>query len=337
MALLDVARVAPRETALDRLAKGVGIARDVVGIGSTVYDAVGKTNEHATKVDPESPLSVAARKAYSEAMGGPVAETASAAQLQELYGPLSKFAEQQFELKKISAKGAEDRKTAMVGNKAMATPKGFEYVVNPETGQKELTAKASGEQFKAALFGKRMEQANGVFDTLDQKGFDPTSLGTGAQTTTIFGLGLPERFKSGDVKSWEQAKRNFVNAVLRRESGAAIAPSEFESAEKQYFPAAGDPPELLAQKAENRRLAIEAMKAESGNAWSRVPDGSALAKTPKQSAGGGLIPEAYADNKTSFSADDLQAFDAARARLQANPNDEVAKRAISILRGKGLK
>jgi len=35
---------------------------------------------------------------------------------------------------------------------------------------------------------------------------------------------------------FEQAKKNFVNAVLRLESGAVISPSEFTNADKQYFP-----------------------------------------------------------------------------------------------------
>jgi hypothetical protein len=34
------------------------------------------------------------------------------------------------------------------------------------------------------------------------------------------------------VQQQEQAERNFINAVLRKESGAAIAPSEFMSAQK---------------------------------------------------------------------------------------------------------
>lgn len=42
--------------------------------------------------------------------------------------------------------------------------------------------------------------------------------------------------KSDDRQQFEQAQRNFINSVLRQESGAAIADSEFENAKKQYFP-----------------------------------------------------------------------------------------------------
>ncbi len=50
-----------------------------------------------------------------------------------------------------------------------------------------------------------------------------------------------------DRKLLEQAERNFVNAVLRRESGAAISPEEFVSAEKQYFAQRGDGDAVLAK------------------------------------------------------------------------------------------
>lgn len=65
----------------------------------------------------------------------------------------------------------------------------------------------------------------------------------------------------------EQAKRAFINAQLRRESGAVIGPSEFENANQQYLPQPGDSPEVIAQKRENRRVAIEGMKKSAGRAW----------------------------------------------------------------------
>ena len=58
----------------------------------------------------------------------------------------------------------------------------------------------------------------------------------------------------------EQAQRNFVNAILRQESGAVISPVEFENAKKQYFPSVGDSEEVKKQKAENRRVAIESIR-----------------------------------------------------------------------------
>lgn len=59
-----------------------------------------------------------------------------------------------------------------------------------------------------------------------------------------------------DYQKFDQAKRDFVNAVLRRESGAAISQSEFDNAHKQYFPQPGDTPERIAEKRRNRQDAI---------------------------------------------------------------------------------
>jgi hypothetical protein len=65
----------------------------------------------------------------------------------------------------------------------------------------------------------------------------------------------------------DQAERNFVNALLRKESGAAIGKEEFNSAEIQYFPRAGDTPEVIAQKKANRERAIDTLRRESGKTW----------------------------------------------------------------------
>ena len=62
--------------------------------------------------------------------------------------------------------------------------------------------------------------------------------------------------KSSERQSYEQAQKNFVTAVLRRESGASISPSEFKTAKEVYFPMPGDTPEVVAQKAITRNTVI---------------------------------------------------------------------------------
>jgi hypothetical protein len=122
-------------------------------------------------------------------------------------------------------------------------------------------------QYLAGLFGTRAAQAENVFNDLGKSGFDPTSAKNVAQTKLP---GFLEGFKSDDIKKQDQAQRNFVNAILRRESGAAIAESEFDSARKQYFPQFGDSPEVLKQKEQNRKTAIAALSAEGGPAMSKI-------------------------------------------------------------------
>jgi hypothetical protein len=82
--------------------------------------------------------------------------------------------------------------------------------------------------------------------------------------------GAPEAFKTEDRKRFEQASRDFINAVLRRESGAAIAPSEFTSAELQYLPQRGDGEAVLAQKAQNRLVQQRALELEAGAAFAEL-------------------------------------------------------------------
>ena len=65
-------------------------------------------------------------------------------------------------------------------------------------------------------------------------------------------------------RQYEQAKRNFINATLRRESGAAIAESEFENADQQYFPQPGDDEQTIRQKLQNREDTILSLIESSG-------------------------------------------------------------------------
>jgi hypothetical protein len=135
--------------------------------------------------------------------------------------------------------------------------------------------KFNNEQGKAAGFTDRMLQSEGILSgvapALDQEG--PPSPGVQdvgknvAQTGLSKIPGVGNFLISDERQKYEQAKRDFINAQLRRESGAAISPTEFESADKQYFPVPGDSPDVIKQKAANRRAAIEAMGREGGPAY----------------------------------------------------------------------
>lgn len=125
-------------------------------------------------------------------------------------------------------------------------------------------------QAKAQLFGTRMLEADKILAGLSKSGKDFSTPGA---RTPIIG-GLVNTLNSEQGQMLDQAKRDFTNAVLRRESGAAIASSEFDSADKQYFPQIGDGPKVIEQKARARELAIKGVLAE-------VPKG-----TPSIRAGG---------------------------------------------------
>ena len=109
-------------------------------------------------------------------------------------------------------------------------------------------------QSKALLFGSRMREADKVLESLAKAGTTTSVPGS----RSGYGVGpVVTALSSAPKQQIDQAKRDFVNAVLRRESGAVIADSEFDNADKQYFPQIGDSKEVIAQKARNRKLAID--------------------------------------------------------------------------------
>lgn len=119
-------------------------------------------------------------------------------------------------------------------------------------------------QGAAAAYADRMVSADAVLS-------DPML--TEAMTSLVeqgkAGVPIAGNFLvSKEFQMAEQAQRDFVNAVLRRESGAVISPSEFENAKKQYFPQPGDTPEVIVQKARNRKTAIAGVSRAAGSNYS---------------------------------------------------------------------
>jgi len=123
--------------------------------------------------------------------------------------------------------------------------------------------KTTNAQEAAALYGKRMEQAHQIFDDLEREGVDLAAAGTGISRKA------PSVLKGAVGRRISQAERNFVNAVLRRESGAVISDAEFANAEQQYFTRFRDDPDTIEQKKQNRLLAIEGLKSAAGPAWEK--------------------------------------------------------------------
>lgn len=124
---------------------------------------------------------------------------------------------------------------------------------------------ATEAQQTTGLYASRIKQANDIFEGLNKY----TSNLNSAQYFGQKALPGPlNALRSGDFQSLDQAERNFINAVLRRESGAVISPSEFENARKQYLPQPGDKPSTLAQKKANRDLVQQQFIQGSGGSYS---------------------------------------------------------------------
>jgi len=111
-------------------------------------------------------------------------------------------------------------------------------------------------QSNAMLFAERMAQAEPLFQN------PPPTFGS------RFKEGLPGNVGNvlitPESRQFFQAERNFINAVLRKESGAAIADTEFENARKQYIPQPGDDAGTLKLKRQARETAIKQIAAGGG-------------------------------------------------------------------------
>jgi hypothetical protein len=151
-------------------------------------------------------------------------------------------------------------------------------------------------QSNATAFGMRMLDSNKIINELEDKGVTDTGIfrsivsgtlgitpliGEKLEDKTAAAMNVLPTFLGGpsaEQQQVDQARRNFVTANLRKESGAAISPAEFATEEKKYFPQLGDAPAVIKQKRDARELAIKAMNIQSGN---NIPNlGAPLANTP---------------------------------------------------------
>lgn len=135
---------------------------------------------------------------------------------------------------------------------------------NVDTSKTPKLTEAEG---RNAGFLKRAITAEKELSALETEG---TSMWNKAAGNLPMGAG--NYLVTEGAQKFNQAKRNFINAVLRRESGAVISESEFENANQQYFPQPGDSEAVIAQKRKNREDAIAGFEMGSGPAATRVKE-----------------------------------------------------------------
>jgi hypothetical protein len=148
-----------------------------------------------------------------------------------------------------------------------------------------LKGKSSGmteSQSNATAFGMRMASSHDALKDLENKGATNTGV-IGGTVGGVVGLVplIGDKLTSGVDNIYNvlpqvvggyspqqqqvlNGRINFVTALLRKESGAAISPGEFSTAEKLYFPRPGDDATVIKQKQNARELAIKAMKVQAG-------------------------------------------------------------------------
>lgn len=135
-------------------------------------------------------------------------------------------------------------------------------VYDPATGQPLVQIGGAGgppkmtvDAAKNSGFLARMLESNEVLGQTEEQGTRWMQ-----QQLENVPMGLGNYGRDPEFQRFDQARRDFVNAILRRESGAVISQSEFDNANKQYFPAPGDTPEVIEQKRRNRLTAIQGIR-----------------------------------------------------------------------------
>jgi hypothetical protein len=121
-------------------------------------------------------------------------------------------------------------------------------------------------QSNALTYVNRMTNAE---DAIGQ--FSASAAGPGGN----FGR-LAEKLPGGeymmteDYQRYARAKKDWISANLRKESGMAIGASEYAQDDKKFFPQPGDSPATIADKARARSIAVEGMKRAAGPGYKNL-------------------------------------------------------------------
>ena len=126
----------------------------------------------------------------------------------------------------------------------------------------------------------------------------------------------PNVLQSEENQNYKQAQRSFTEARLRKESGAAIPPHEYEADAITYFPQPGDKPEHLEQKRRARRQIIRGMRLGAGRAMKEIGEEPGdMPDDPKTTSGGGKVKLKAPNGQTmDVSADEVEHYIAKGAK-----------------------
>lgn len=132
------------------------------------------------------------------------------------------------------------------------------YPVGGDTGARK-PIEMTQDQATAATYSDRMAKSDAIMG-----GLDSSAITWGEKLAEKAGNYVGYNINSPGYQRVRQAQEDFINAVLRKESGAAISASEYERYAKQYFPQPGEDAATIRQKQENRKTTIAGMQREAG-------------------------------------------------------------------------
>ncbi|MDD5199244.1 MAG: hypothetical protein PHC88_05520 [Terrimicrobiaceae bacterium] len=127
------------------------------------------------------------------------------------------------------------------------------------------------------------ERVDGALDAINLLEPDIAKMGIIGQTRLN---NAPNIMQSSVGQRYNQAKNDFINASLRRESGAAISDGEYARFNSIYFPQPGDDAAVLAQKKKARDTQLKTFKTESGRAYTQAYGEDEAPNTPGPAAPG---------------------------------------------------
>lgn len=126
------------------------------------------------------------------------------------------------------------------------------------TNADAATGKMTESQGKAAGFATRMENSLDTIKKFEDQG--QSALGRMSEKAPFGGAYL----QSPEYQRYTAAKQSFINAHLRKDSGASIHDPEFVRAEREFFPQPGEGAEVVREKAIRRAALAETTKREAG-------------------------------------------------------------------------
>lgn len=116
-------------------------------------------------------------------------------------------------------------------------------------------------QRKYAMFARVAESASETINRIEaMEGFDPTTV-------------LPGRLniaRGPEGQAYEAAKEQWIDAIIRPKTGAAVTGFEMRSAKDRYFPRLGDDPATVEAKRRSREAEEQALKAATGGAYEQL-------------------------------------------------------------------
>jgi|CXWL01.1.fsa_nt_gi hypothetical protein len=168
----------------------------------------------------------------------------------------------------LSPEAAEADRRKRAGQALMlGDTKGAGKIINKEEDPKEY-------QTKDALFAERMARSEimlrGAIGTPDQQKYNP-----GARINNFWpdtGM-IANMTNSQTFRSYQGGAREWIAALLRKDTGAAVTQTEWDFYWPTFFPQPGDSPEVQKQKVDRRVMAAQGLRGASGPAFDRMYPG----------------------------------------------------------------